>query len=86
MSKNHLSRTLILKILKFFELENRRLSNRNQKIEIGIAEAEIGIEAIQLTRTIVTALGSVQYINHTLNPKILRPHVRKLLIFRQIMK
>ena len=52
------------------------MSNRNQKIEIGITEAEIRIEATQLTINIVTALGSAQSINHppNLNPKIPRPH------------
>ena len=39
-----------------FESENRKLSKQNRKIEIGIIEAEIRIEATQLTRKIVTAL------------------------------
>ena len=39
-----------------FESENRKLSNQNRKIEIGIIEAELRIEATQLTRRIVTAL------------------------------
>ena len=39
-----------------FESENRKSSNVNRKIEIGIIEAEIRIEATQLTRRIVTAL------------------------------
>ena len=39
-----------------FELETQKSSNQNQKIEIGIIEAEIRIEATQLTRRIVTAL------------------------------
>ena len=39
-----------------FESENRKLSNQNRKIEIGIIEAEIRIEATQPTRRIVTAL------------------------------
>ena len=40
-----------------FESENRKSSNQNRKIEIGIIEAEIRIEATQLTRRIVTALA-----------------------------
>ena len=39
-----------------FESENRKSSNENRKIEIGIIEAEMRIEATQLTRRIVTAL------------------------------
>ena len=38
-----------------FESENQKSSNQNRKIEIGIIEAEIRIEATQLTRKIVTA-------------------------------
>ena len=39
-----------------FESENRKSSNQNRESEIGIIEAEIRIEATQLTRRIVTAL------------------------------
>ena len=39
-----------------FESENEKLSNQNRKTETGIIEAEIRIEATQLTRRIVTAL------------------------------
>ena len=42
-----------------FESENRKSSNQNRKIEIGIIEAEIRIEATQLTRRIVTALTDI---------------------------
>ena len=38
------------------EWENRKSCNQNRKIEIGIIEAEIRIEATQITRRIVTAL------------------------------
>ena len=38
-----------------FESENRKSSDQNRKIEIGIIEAELRIEATQLTRRIVTA-------------------------------
>ena len=39
-----------------FESKNRKLSNQNGKVEFGIIEAEIRIEATQLTKRIVTAL------------------------------
>ena len=39
-----------------FESENRKMSNQNRKIEIGITEAEIRIEATKLTTKMVTAL------------------------------
>ena len=42
-----------------FESENRKSSNQNRKIKIGIIEAEIRIEATQLTRRIVTALLAI---------------------------
>ena len=38
------------------ESENRKSYNQNRKIEIGIIEAEIRIEATKLSRRIVTAL------------------------------
>ena len=44
-----------------FESENRKSSNQNRKIGIGIIEAEIRIEATQLTRRIVTALLPIQH-------------------------
>ena len=43
-----------------FESENRKSSNQNRKIKIGIIEAEIRIEATQLTRRILTALIQTQ--------------------------
>ena len=49
-----------------FESENRKLSNQNRKIEIGIIEAEIRIEATQLTRRIVTALNCTSILNHAM--------------------
>ena len=55
MPKNHISNPYI-GIIEMFESENRKSSNENRKIEIGIIEAEIRIEATQLTRRIVTAL------------------------------
>ena len=48
-------------IIEIFESETQKLSNQNRKIEIGIIEAEIRIEATQLTRRIVTALNSTLY-------------------------
>ena len=48
-----------------FELENRKSSNQNRKIDIGIIEAEIRIEAIQLTKRIVTALTHRHKIDAT---------------------
>ena len=39
-----------------FESENRKMSNQNRKIEFGITEAEIRIEAAKLTTKMVTAL------------------------------
>ena len=47
-------------IIEMFELENRKSSNENRKIKIGIIEAEIRIEATQLTRRIVTALPQIR--------------------------
>ena len=55
MPKNHISNPYI-GIIEMFESENRKSSNQNQKIGIGIIEAEIRIEATQLSRRIVTAL------------------------------
>ena len=55
MPKNHILNPYI-GIIEMFESENWNSSNQNQKIEIGIIEAEIRIEATQLTRRIVTAL------------------------------
>ena len=51
-----------------YESENRKSSNLNRKIEIGIIEAVIRIEATQLTRRIVTALvlGNIFAIIHFL--------------------
>ena len=55
MPKNYISNPYI-GIIEMFESEHRKSSNQNRKIEIGIIEAEIRIEATQLTRRIVTAL------------------------------
>ena len=55
MPKNHISNPYI-GIIEMFESENRKLSNQNRKIEIGKIEAEIRIEATQLTKRIMTAL------------------------------
>ena len=55
MPKNHISNPSI-GIIEMSESENRKSSNQNRKIEIGIIEAEIRIRATQLTRRIVTAL------------------------------
>ena len=79
MTKSHISNPHIENI-EIFGFENQTLSDRNQKIEIGITEAEIKIEATQLTINIITALGSAQSINHppNLNPKIPRPHREKV--------
>ena len=41
--------------IEMFELENQESSNQDRKIEIGIIEAEIRIEATLLTKKIVTA-------------------------------
>ena len=53
MPKKHLSNPYI-KNIKMFESESQKSSKQNRKIEIGINEAEIRIEATQLTRKIVT--------------------------------
>ena len=56
MPKNHISNPNI-GIIEMIESENRKTSNQNRKIEIGIIEAEIRIEATKLTKRIVTTLG-----------------------------
>ena len=64
MPKNHISNPYI-GIIEMFESENWKSSNQNRKIEIGINEAEIRIEATQLTTRIVTALLNRPYIDNT---------------------
>ena len=49
-----------------FESENRKSSNENRKIGIGIIEAKIRFKATQLTRRIVTALLCTPYFVLTL--------------------
>ena len=53
MPKDHIS-NLYIGIIEMFE--NRKSSNQNRKIEIGIIEVKIRIETTQLTWRIVTAL------------------------------
>ena len=55
MPNNHKSDPYI-KNIEIFEWEKRKMSNQNQEIQIQIIEAEIRIEALQLTRKIVAAL------------------------------
>ena len=69
MPKNHISNPYI-GIIEMFESENRKSSTQNRKIEIGIIEAEIRIEATQLTRRIVTALVSISTISYQISRSI----------------
>ena len=55
MPKNYILNPYI-GIIEMVESENQKSSNENRKIEIGIIEAEIRLEATQLTRRIMTAL------------------------------
>ena len=55
MPKNHISNPCTDNT-EILESKNRKLSYQNRNIEIGIIEAEIRIEAKQLSRKIVTAL------------------------------
>ena len=52
-------RTLMLNYRNVW-IGNRKCSNENRKIEIWTIEAEIRIEATQITRRIVTALTPIQ--------------------------
>ena len=55
MPKNHISNPYT-ENTDILESKNRKSSYQNRNIEIGITEAEIRIEAKQLSRKIVTAL------------------------------
>ena len=78
MPKNHISNPYI-GIIEMFESENQKSSNHNRKIEIGIIEAEIRIEATQLTRRIVTALVSMSTISYHIRfPGVSRVQLLKL--------
>ena len=60
MPKNHISNSNpSIRIIEKIESENRDSSNQNEKIEIGIIETGIRIEATQLKRKMVSAIFGV---------------------------
>ena len=59
MPKNHIS-NLYTENTEILESKNRKSSYQNRNIEFGIIEAEIRIEAKQLSKKIVTALPARQ--------------------------
>ena len=48
MPKNHIWNHYIENVERF-ESENQRMSNQNQKVDIGTTDVEVRIEATQLT-------------------------------------